>query len=92
MHSLTAPSDYTEVTRTLNFAPATTRIEVTIPIVDDDIVESVENFFAMLALETVGANVIVDPARTQINIVDNDSKLCVRVLLSFSRGNIFLIR
>jgi hypothetical protein len=68
-----APSDYTEVTRTLNFAPATTRIEVTIPIVDDDIVESVENFFAMLALETVGANVIVDPARTQINIVDNDT-------------------
>ena len=83
--SLTAPIDYTAVMRTLNFASGTTRVTVDIPINNDDIVESVENFFATLTLETPGANVVVDPARAEIRINDSDSEL---YYCWISRGNV----
>ena len=72
--SLIAPTDYTALSQTLTFQPGTTRISVEISIENDDIVESVENFFAGLTLETPEANVVVDPAGAEIRINDTDSE------------------
>ena len=52
-----------------------TRLPVTIPITDDNVVESIENFFASLSLRTAGANVVINPATTEIMINDDDGEL-----------------
>lgn len=73
--NLTDPSDYTAVVdRNLNFGPTNTRQSVTINIVNDDVAESLENFFASLTLGTEGANVLLSPDRSEIRINDNDGK------------------
>ena len=69
-----APVDYTSTTNTLTFGPTVTRLPVTIPITDDNVVESIENFFANLDLTTPGANVVINPATTEIRIDDDDRK------------------
>ena len=69
------PSDYDSVSNELlTFSPDVTRLPVIITIVDDDIVESVENFFADLNLTTTGADVELRPEQTEIRIRDNDGK------------------
>ena len=69
---LTAPVDYTSTSRTLTFGPSTTSQSVNIPINNDDVVETVENFIASLTLGTEDANVVINPARTTVSINDND--------------------
>ena len=73
-----APLDYTATTQTLVFGPSTIKVDVIIPINDDDfIAESVEQFFARLTLTNTNSDVDVslNPAETNIEIIDNDSKL-----------------
>jgi hypothetical protein len=67
-----APVDYTSTSRTLTFGPSTTSQSVNIPINNDDVVETVENFIASLTLGTEDANVVINPARTTVSINDND--------------------
>lgn len=62
------------VTRILTFGPDSTRVEVPITIINDNIVESLEDFFSTLTLRTPGANVVIDPDRAEIDIIDQDSK------------------
>ena len=66
----TAPSDYTAVTRLLIFQTTNTRQLVSIPITDDDIVESVERFLGQLTLVTTGVMVQLSPQETEILIND----------------------
>ena len=68
------PIDYTSTTTTLTFGPSITRQEVTISITNDDVVESIEDFFATISLQTGGANVLIAPSSTQVRIDDDDSK------------------
>ena len=69
------PIDYTSTTTTLTFGPSITRQEVAIPITDDDVVESIEDFFATISLQTGGANVLIAPSSTQVRIDDDDGEL-----------------
>ena len=72
-----APTDYIATTQVLTFGPEVTQFTVAIPITEeDDIVESVEQFFARLVLTDSDTDIDVElsPAETAIQITDNDGK------------------
>ena len=46
---------------------------MSIPITDDDILESMERFLGQLTLVTAGVMVQLSPQETEILIIDNDS-------------------
>ena len=72
----TDPIDFTSVSESLTFSPSNKREEVSIPITDDDIVESVERFLGQLTLVTTGVMVQLSPQETEVFIFDlNDSML-----------------
>ena len=75
--TLIAGVDYaTTVVSTLTFNPTTTRQLIRVPILQDRMVESTEQFRANLVLENNnGISVTVDPALATVNIIDNDSEL-----------------
>ena len=66
--------DYTAVTRILTFSPNDLRIEVVIPILNDDIVEADE--IALGLLDPQGQQVITSPAQAVVVITEeaNDSE------------------
>jgi hypothetical protein len=68
----TSGPDYARTTPILTFGTSTTNQSVTIPINNDDVVETVEDFIANLTLRTLGANVVLNPSITTVNINDND--------------------
>jgi hypothetical protein len=76
-------TDFTvPITRTVTFSPGSNRADITINIIDDDIVEETETFFADLA--GIGSKVILgSPQRTTVFIQDNDSK-SVSIFTSFT--------
>jgi hypothetical protein len=57
--------------RLLNFEPGTTSVEVTIPVVDDDLLEETERFRVILFEPSFG---VIDPnlAIATVFIADND--------------------
>ena len=69
--------DYQPLTTDLTFSPTVKRIDINVTIVDDSIVELTETFEGQLTAVTVGPNVILNPRRARINILDDpeDSKL-----------------
>ena len=68
----TAPTDYTNPgTVTLSFDSTTLSQQVVISIENDDIYESVENFFANLA--SADPAVMVDPTRAEVVIAEDDA-------------------
>ena len=70
-----APGDYTSVTQLLTFTPSTTQLSVSIPIIDDNVVESTEAFISQLTgLIPSDAAVILSPNEAVIQIIDNDRK------------------
>ena len=72
-NSLLAPGDYAAViSQPLLFNPNITSVSVSIPIIDDDLDEENEYFFANLDYDTVRPNVMLDPNVTRIVIEDND--------------------
>ncbi|CAB3981091.1 tandem-95 repeat, partial [Paramuricea clavata] len=79
-------TDFTiPITRTVTFSPGSNRADITINIIDDDIVEATETFFADLA--GIGPKVILgSPRRTTVFIQDNDNAL-VRFLISTRNVN-----
>lgn len=73
----TAPRDYRSVVnQILTFSPTTSRIPVTVVIEDDDVIESLENFFATLTLfrSPPGSDVELNPTEAEISITDNEGK------------------
>ena len=69
----TAGVDYTAVSRSLTFNAAVSTQTVTIPILDDLIVEHSEMF--TLTLTSTDPAVILHPSSSTINIEDIDSEL-----------------
>ena len=75
-------SDYSDINRTISCSPGdTTMMCVSVPILDDDTVEATENLFVTLqlvgsGLEDAGSRISVTPNRTEISIIDDDSKTC----------------
>ena len=78
----TAPADYTQITsQALSFDSNNLRRIVPVVITDDNIVESLEQFFASLTVN-IGQypGVTVNPDRATVIITDNDGKtkiICV---------------
>ena len=59
----------------LTFTPSTTRHNVSIPITDDDVVESPERFISQIrGVTTTGVDVSLRPSEAMIEIIDDDSK------------------
>ena len=83
MINFSAPMDYQDISLNLTFGSTLTRIPVDIPIEDDNIVESIENFFSELTLVTIGANVVLSPQQTEIRINDDDGEYNTHVALFF---------
>ena len=64
--------DFMPTTIMLDFSSSVTRFEVQIPIVNDDIYEEVEQFFARLTVPITGVDVLLSPDSASITIIDND--------------------
>jgi len=69
-----APTDYTSTSQLLTFSDTNTRDGVTIPIIDDNINEAIEQFLGHLTLVTSGVNVQLSPQQTEVQIIDDDGK------------------
>ena len=66
------PDDYGLISQTLVFGPGNTRANITIPLKDDNVYESVEEFRATLTLVTPDDNVQLRPIEATIQITDDD--------------------
>jgi len=69
--SATAGSDYTTVDQTVSFAAGETSKTVTVPIIDDSVVESSETVLLSLSSPSSGAT-LGSPSSATLTIVDND--------------------
>jgi hypothetical protein len=81
--SAIAGSDYESIDQLLTFDQSTTRIDVSISIREDDIVENLETLHGVLVLESFnsGRAPTIDPEEAQLNIADNDSMLMLSRLV-----------
>ena len=71
----TDPDDYLFTEEVLLFTPTDTVFNVTIPLTDDNVYESSEDFVAQLVLtDAATGGVLVDPDRATIQITDDDGK------------------
>ena len=84
-----APSDYTSVVQqVVTFDPGVTELSVSVPIVDDDILENVEMFTATLVAQDPSVVEVVQ-GTADVSILDNDGNysvcslyVCLSVCLS----------
>lgn len=70
-------NDYQDTTRVLTFSQNTTRIDLLVGIVDDNNVEGTETFSASLMISLSFPNIILNPSRADIEIIDDDGKLLI---------------
>lgn len=74
-----ASEDYTSTVTLLTFGPSTPNVQVTVPVVDDGIVELDETLFGNLrtplGVSDTGNNILFQPGRATATIQDNDCKL-----------------
>ena len=71
--STTAPDDYAQSPDvSYTFTSGTTRLDIPIPIVEDDQFEGPEQFQGFLSTNAAGA--IIDVPTTTVEITDNDGK------------------
>ena len=66
-------SDYSSISSTLNLNSSMAMVEVSIPIIDDSVVESDEQFTVVLS--SSDPNVLISQNQTTVTIVNDDSKL-----------------
>ena len=73
----TVPTDYSATTRTLEFGPGRMSQTVAVPVINDQVLEDTENFFANLELRNANnLDVTINPPRSEVSITDfGDSKL-----------------
>ena len=68
-----APGDYTSRQMPLTFSSTSTRIPVTIPIIDDSDIEDIERFLANLQIDANDfPDITVEPEQATIDIISND--------------------
>ena len=70
----TDPDDYLLTEETLLFSPTDTVFDVTIPITDDNVYESTEDFLAQLSKDTTIGGVLIEPDTAIIEITDDDGE------------------
>ena len=70
---LSAGSDYSSISSTLTLTSSMAMVEFSIPIVDDSIVESDEQFTVVLS--SSDPNVLTSVNQATVTIVDNDGEL-----------------
>ena len=76
---LSAGSDYSPISSTLTLTSSTTMVEVLIPIIDDSVVETDEQFTVVLS--SSDPNVFISANyHTTVTIVNNDGKLYVFIV------------
>ena len=68
----TAPADYSTVNKSLTFTSIATEGNVTVPIVNDIIVNTTERFFANLELVSSNVEVVIKPTQASVNIRSED--------------------
>ncbi|CAI8032797.1 hypothetical protein GBAR_LOCUS18524, partial [Geodia barretti] len=71
-----APGDYTSRQMPLTFSSTSTRIPVTIPIIDDSDIEDIERFLANLQIDANDfPDITVEPEQATIDIISNDVRI-----------------
>ena len=71
--STTASDDYTQSTDVqYTFTPGTTRLDIPVPVVNDNQFEATEDFQGFLSTDAAVA--IIDVPTTTVEIIDNDRK------------------
>lgn len=68
----TAGSDYTATQGTVTFPAGSVRQTITVPIVDDNVLESTETFSVALSSPSINAS-IGNPATATVTIIENDN-------------------
>lgn len=71
---LTAVRDFVGTGSTFTFDRSTRAFNYSVTIVNDDVYEFNENFFAQLNFIRPAARVSIDPASAQVQIVDEDGE------------------
>ena len=66
-------ADYSATTQTLTFPSSENELFISIPIIDDSIVENDETFSAMLSLSTPAASVAIQQSTAEVTIINDDS-------------------
>lgn len=73
--------DYSEVSTSLLFTETVDRQCVNVTIVNDDILENIENFFANLT--TIVSNILLEPDRAEIQIREDPTDGMSLVLFTY---------
>ena len=73
-----AGEDFTSVAMMVTFSAGQTRASVSVPIIDDFLVEMTEVFTATLS--AVSGNVVIGADTADVTIIENDSECIVTIL------------
>ena len=72
LYCTTGGADYIPVNRDLVFDSTTNQFMMPVTIIDDDLLEPTERF--QLTLATLDGDVMLNPDRADVDILDNDRK------------------
>ena len=78
----TATSDYSAVTMNFTFTSTVPEHNVSIPIVNDNVVETIESLFANLRLVSANGEFVISPTRATVNIQSEDGRQPLVKLIS----------
>ena len=69
----TAPDDYTSTTKLLNFTSSNTEFDISVPIINDNLIELTEMFQANLTVVSKhGVEIFLQPGQAIVNINSED--------------------
>ena len=75
----TAPDDYTSTTKLFNFTSSNTEFDISVPIINDNLIELTEMFQANLRVVSKhGVEIILQPGQAIVNISSEDG-LCMNI-------------
>ena len=72
--SHTAGTDFMSVSQTVTFGSSDTEIFVTVPLIEDEVLETTESFFGSLT-NPMGFNVLIIEPRVQVEIINDEGEL-----------------
>ncbi len=67
-------TDFMSISQTLTFMTSDTEMFVTVPLIEDDVLETTESFFGSLT-NPMGFNVLIIEPRVQVDIFDDEGEL-----------------
>ena len=72
-------ADFNSISQTVTFGTSDTEIFVTVPLIDDNVLETTESFFGSLTNPV--ENVAISESVAQVDIIDNDREFPPSFLL-----------